>query len=577
MPDSIDLVKAPGNGGAVPDLVPKDMDYNNVFGTYAVHVFQNFTKIFQTDVNFFVMVPRSLLPYYYYIVLQQLFWYRGYVPGVHNSRIISQQLGGWICDTLASLTISGGFHIETEDEDAENGLTDILNSNKVVYRLGRRLPLLNAGGFMLAYTTCKHGEDTSDYKNYNLNFVDCNRHFAKLDMHGRVVGFVAHLKSITPDPVSGEMGYYLIHRRWLDKINGETRCLERYSIYQGPAWITTPTFQSFDEHSSNEMERPPEDVLDSFQNYLGDVPLNVTTITPFVGHSGASIIHNSQTASGVEEYQNFSNGTLYHIINQLYEFELTKAQKMVNKYMAVTKVLLPDNFYSPPVPKSDNTDPDRYQAVMAGYHASFHDKMGHNIFKRVPYITAEEQTPFFFQAKNESETYNKDIKFLLSEIAAKIHISAHTLAPFISEKAGLNQKTAEEINVEENETRLTISDKRELISQGLNTVFEYILQTVKGKKEPVQVIFNNEEVSNPIKELNLIGRRLDLKLTSHERALARANRHLSKREIKKLAAEIESDIKKEHDMKLDLKKATTEPDTGSQSGIPEIDPNKGGQ
>lgn len=571
MPDSIDNIKEPRQGMSA-ELVPKDNDFNNVFGNYSRHMYNNFFKIFQTDVNFFVMVPRSLLPYYYYVVLHQLFWYRGFVPGIHNNNIVGQQLGGWICSTIANLTASGGFHVETDDDELEDGLTNMLNRRKLVNKLSRRLPMLNAGGFMLAYATIEYDTPIDKLTNYNMRFVDCNRHYAKVDADGNVLGFVAHIKTSTPDPTSGEHGYYLIIRRWLQNIGGNMVCLERYSIYEGPAWITTPTFDNLDASSCAEVTKAPDDVMMSFQSYLGKIKLNTTMVTPFKYGCGSSIIHNSHTADGVEEYENFSSGTLFHIVNQLYEFELTKAQKMVNKYMAVTKVLLPDNFYSPPSPANSKGDPDRYQAQLAGYHASFHEQVGHSIFKRVPYVTAEEQSPFFFQAKNESEIYNQDIKFLLSEIASKIHISTSTLAPFISEKAGLNQKTAEEVNVEENETRLTISTKRELISTGLETVLHQIAEAAGYKADSIQVIFNNEEISNPIKEINLIGRKLELGLTSRERALKRANRHLSKRDLIKLQEEIRSDEQEKHERKLELKEQSSQSEEltnkAPQKGIP---------
>ena len=561
MPDMIDLNTAQAKEVDANALVPKNTDYNDVFGNFSRNLYTNFTKIFQTDVNFFVMVPPQLLPYYFYIVLQQLYWYRGFVPGIHNAGIVSQQLGGWICETIANLTAAGGFHVEVEDEKTEDDLVSMMKKGGIHSKLTKRLAMLNAGGFALAYATHLYGEDTKDISKYNINFVDCNRHFAKVNAEGEVKGFVTYIKTMTPDPTDmSKPGYYLVLKRWMEIVDNVEYCLERYFVFEGPSLITTPTFEHFKGGKAQEMPNPSDEIVAYFKHHIGDIKLNETVVTPFVDNCGASIIHNSYSAAGVEEYSNFSNGTLFNIINQLYEFDMTRAQKSVNKYMAVTKVLLPDNFYSPPVPSSGSNDPDRYAANVAGYHNSFNEQLGHQIFKKVPYVSASEQSPFFFQAKNESDTYNKDIKFLLSEIAAKIHISPNTLAPFISEKSGLNQKTAKEVSSEENETRLTVHTKRELISTALECLLVQITKAAGKETYDIQIIFNNEEVSNPMQELDIIEKRLELGLTSKIRARRRANRNLSKRELAKLESEIQADIDEEHSRQMELK-AKAEPVT----------------
>lgn len=554
MPDMIDLATAGSTTIASNSLAPKNSDYSDIFGNFATNLYTNFTKIFQTDVNFFVMVPASLLPYYYYIVLQQLYWYRGFVPGVHNNGIVSQQLGGWICDTVANLVASGGFHIEVEDDILEDALVNMLKKRKIQSKLTKRLSMLNAGGFMLAFATHLYGTDTKDVDNYNITFIDCNRHFAKVNAEGEVKGFVAYIKAMTPNPTKTEEdAYYLVLKRWVEIIDNVEYCLERYCVFMGPSLITTPTFESFD-NKGKELEQIPESVSTYFRHHVGDVKINETILTPFVDSCGAVIIHNTPSASGVEEYGNFANGTLFTIINQLYEYDITIAQKMVNKFMSITKVLLPDNFYSPPIPNNGGSnDPDRYAAQVAGYHNSFNAQLGHQIFKKVPYVSAKEQSPFFFQAKNESDVYNSDVKFMLSAIASKIHISPSTLAPFISEKAGLNQKTAKEVSSEESETRTTIHTKRELISDALESLLTQISIAVGQESYEIQVIFNNEEVSNPIQELEIIGKRLELGLTSKIRALKRANRHLSKRELTSLQSEIQSDLDEVQERELELK------------------------
>ena len=149
---------------------------------------------------------------------------------------------------------------------------------------------------------------------------------------------------------------------------------------------------------------------------------------------------------------------------------------------------------------------------------------------------------------------------MLSEIAAKIHVSPNTLAPFISEKSGLNQKTAKEVRSEENETRLTVHTKRELISTALECLLVQITKAAGKETYDIQVIFNNEEVSNPMQELDIIAKRLELGLTSKIRARRRANRNLSKRELAKLESEIQTDIDEEHSRQMELK-AKAEPVT----------------
>lgn len=68
-------------------LTPTKSKNKKVFGRYTSAIYNNLNKMYAMDSSFYAFAPRSLLPYYWNVIRTNLFWYRGFFPGIHNNGI----------------------------------------------------------------------------------------------------------------------------------------------------------------------------------------------------------------------------------------------------------------------------------------------------------------------------------------------------------------------------------------------------------------------------------------------------------------------------------------------------------
>ena len=93
-------------------LTPTKSKNKKVFGRYTSAIYNNLNKMFAMDSSFYLFAPRSLLPYYWNVVRLNLYWYRGFFPGIHNNGIYTTCKAHAICQKVANMTYSGGFRFE---------------------------------------------------------------------------------------------------------------------------------------------------------------------------------------------------------------------------------------------------------------------------------------------------------------------------------------------------------------------------------------------------------------------------------------------------------------------------------
>jgi hypothetical protein len=514
---------------AVPndlELTPRDGVEKEIFGPFASDAFINYNNIFNNDTSFYSLAPTSMLNYYYRIVRRNLQWFRGFVPGIHNNGIYARNLGNFICKKMANLTMAGDYRIE--GYDAAVNFIDMFNKKrKIKQKLAQVLPMLNAVGFALGIV------DFRPDGHLNMSFIKGNRYYAATDEDGNIKAFRAFRQYISPSPsrtmnqVSNlqEIGYYLVQERWMEGEN----VYECFKVYQAPAVLTTveiPIAQNISEKGL-----PPRVLM---QIKLDTVTkLDKVYQLPLTDHIGAVIIHNEKTATGVEDFTCFSDSTLYGIHSYLYDFDWTYTMKNSDKYFAQTGVLVPDAM-----------DPPKNDTYIDYQPKS---QVGGKIFKKIPYLSPDEQEPFFFQANLRAEEYNGDLRAILNDIAAQIGLTPTTLAGFLDENAGA--RTATEVNSEETATRLTIEGKRKLISDPMRELYEIVLrhyQVVNANMAygDIDVVFNQEVIANPVTETNLIIQKVAAGLMTKEDAIKQLNKYMSKKEVEEYIKKLEIEEEK---------------------------------
>lgn len=500
-------------------LIPND-ETDEIFGPYTKNEFINVSKVLNAT-NFFTFSPVPLSTYYWSIVRRNLEWYYGYVYGVHNKGILSTRTASKICRMSARLTLSGGFRFEG-DEKASAFLSAYHNKNQTASKLKQKLPIHNAIGFTLGKVDIEvNGE-------CRINFIQGNRYFAQTDDDGEVLAFYALIKVISADvkqpaDENGE-GYYLVEERyyWRD------RPIQRYRIYKGPSIATAPVYGQ--EQGVCNKGIPFEELPKHVQNYIvrrfGENVLNRNYILPFQS-LGAKIVLNAYSATGMDEYTCFSDSTIADVHAALYELDVTKTEKNESKYITQDFVAIPDTMIPP---KEFRNDEARAIALERAQVAGFNKR----IVKSLRYIDPSKAVPLVYQPQPKMQAYNDDINQILNEIAAGAQFSPITLAGYL--KNG-TEKTATEITADENATRLTIKDKRDLLSEAMNYLDNIVLKYYgfvdgNGCVLECSMIFNDGALSNPTQELDLLEKKQTNGWISNETAIMLANPQFSRKEAK---------------------------------------------
>lgn len=498
-------------------LLPSD-EGNQVFGAYTNNVFLNTQKILNAT-NFFTFAPTEFYTYYWTLARRNLEWFYGFVWGVHNNGILSSQMGSKICKMASNLTISGGYYFQGTPR-AEQFLTNFDTKRQILAKLKQKLPMLNACGFMLAKLDC----DING--NLDMNFVQGNRYFAKTDDQKRVLAFYAVIVTLTADVTANEnldnadqsqTGYYLVEERYLRK----GQACQRYKIYRGPIIATSPIFTSGGR--GEPFERLPGRVQDYIVKRFGKNILGKEILLPFgYGEIGAEIVFNSFSSTGMDEYTCFSDSTLQNIQTQLYELDWTKTIKNENKYIAQDFVAMPEELTG--VARRGYDDETREIAKNLAGVAGFNKRLVKASRLRDP----EKSIPFVYHPQVLTDIYNNDIRQILNEIAMNTQFSPVTLAGFLGRES---YKTATEVAADENATRLTIENKRTLISDALNRLWKIVLRHY-GIDDDCVMVFKAGSLNNPQTDINVIRTKLENGIISRETAILDANPQFTRREAR---------------------------------------------
>ncbi len=510
-------------------LVPSETSEGPMFAPYCKADFLNNSKIIN-DTMFFVFAPPAYLTYYWTIVRRNIEWFNGYVAGIHNQGVLSSKTGARICKMSANLTLGGGLSFQGTEE-AEAFLSDFYKRKKIYPKLKRVAPLLNAVGFMLSKV------DINAKGELDVSFIPGNRYFAQCDADGNVISFYACIVFTTADTrkdfdanQAERRGYSLVEERFYIH---DKPCV-KYRVYEGPVIATAPTYSSDNGQRGIAFASLPKNVQNIIKTKLAGYQLDTVYELPF-DNIGARVTRNTFSATGMDDYACFADSTLADCHTQLYELDLTKTQKNEHKYLNQDFMVLPEQMMMELT--GDRAKAERLESLN-GYKG-----INRRIAKGARYSDPTKETPFVYSPPLKIADYNADIMQIHNEIAAQTEFSPVTIAGYL--RNGV-EKTATEITADENATRLTIRTKRELISEDLNYLNAIILKhySVSSDGTECNAVFKEGSLSNPKLETELIIRKQETGLITHQMAVEEANPQLSKRECEKITMDTDAEMAK---------------------------------
>lgn len=509
------------------NLSPLAQDIASLFQPYSNNAYQNYTDVYN-DTGFFAFAPEEIRTYLWRVVRRNLNWYRGYVPGLHNQGVLPSKIGSRVCKRMGELIMAGGFRVEGFDA-GERFLEKWIKNNKVRLKLTNALPDLNAIGNTLCRLYFKADGGL------RLSYVAGNKYFAAVDADLNVTQYVAMIDYISPEPVlnvaqvlKDEQGYYLVEQRKMDGAD----CYQRYALYQAPRAMTQALFQDAREVTPN---RVPKRILSRVERLIGSDVLGKVFKLPFNNHIGAVVILNSATCTTID-YPGFSDSTLQDCHTFLFQYDVTHTQKEGNKYFAQTGVLIPDTMIPPEIANHPSAN---VQAAFLRNQQSLDGR----VYKRIPVTESSREVnkPVFFQADNQSMTYNEDLKEILACIATQVGLTPTALAGNLT---SYGQRTATEVIAEDDITRATIETKRDLIREPMTQIFRWVLDHYMiTHAEDIDMIFNSSILNNPERETDDLVQQINAGILSRQTAIARKNRAYSKKEVEEEYARIEEERK----------------------------------
>lgn len=514
-------------------LVPDSGNNEHIFGAWCSADYLNNQKIINSTA-FFTFAPLQYMTYYWTIVRRNLDWYNGFVYGIHNQGILSTRVGAAVCNLCATLTLSGGIRFKGNSE-AKKFMTAFARKRKLLPKLKQCLPVHNAIGFTLAKL------DVEGNGHLDINFVQGNRYYVQSDNEGNITASYAQIIMLTANPDcinidKDTRGYYIVEERFY---RGNKPCI-RYRAYEGPVLATAPLFDNARtncEKGIPYLALPQHVQAFIMRRFKRDV-LNKTFYLPFED-LGEVVLKNSYSATGMDDYTCFADSTLSNAGEAMYEYDLTTTQKEESKYLCQDFAAVPEEMI---INTPAGATGDERAAYVSEVAHELNSGINARLVKRIRYIDPTNSTPFIYQVPLKTNDYGMELDRILNKIAMLTHLSPTTLAGYLHNGV---EKTAREVTADQDNTRLTIKDKRDLLVDGVNKLTATALKyygyvNERGIPLDCQVVFNEGALSNPYQEAEIIAFKVEKGLIDPRTAVAQANPDLDEEAVDKMFAEIQA-------------------------------------
>lgn len=501
------------------NITVPNTDFDKLFGNYTKFVYSMLKQKYFNDTGFFALAPKNVKNYFFTTVKQNLEWYRGMVPGIHEYGVFTCFQGMIACNTVADLISAGDFRIEAEDSRHKSYIEDLINYKKVRRKLKKSLPMLMACGFMLASI------DVYSKNDWTINFTNGNRYFVETDDEGNIQAYRRLIMFRSASIKDNRNGFYLVEDRWLKWIDGKKRCFHSYKIFEGPSSVESLTT------TLTQITNAPKDIMLDLSRKLGVYELNKIYELPFDNHIGAVTILCSKTCTGIEDHPEYSDSLIASSHPFLLEYDQTFTSKQKDRIMADKGVILPESMmpteFNLPVGVNGPTAYNQYLDFVAMRRNPLS-----NVYKSIKSMSPGQQKPFFFQSDYRQNDYNADLDQIKARIADSIKISSSDFGSHSQLGNGTAAKTNDEITALTGISKTTIEEKRAMITDGMEELFRVILKyAFNDENAKCSMVFNSSQSADPKSETDDLINQVNGGILSKKTAMKRKNPNMSEEEI----------------------------------------------
>jgi len=437
---------------------------------------------FYVNNTFYLLAPSYYKSFYSIYLNRCLSVYDGWVKGWHNvkSGLVPQRLLPSITNGLANMVFANGIDFQCENPKNYFDVVKWAKRTKLYQALKKGYKFAVAGGTGLL----KLNRDAN--KQYFVSSHRIDTYFADIDAYGNVVSAKVFYDVIHNTNPSGEERHFCIcEERFFDE-NGQPKL--KQTIYYGGANLQTETQArpiGFTDGQEIEWSQLPNEVKRQIKKYYPSVRFGEESYLPFKDSLGCFLLKFTESIAQIPNSQ-FGTPIGDILFTENFQYDQLKYFEKNEVDLARARALIPEVYWNKDDPEQDKRalDDRFYQKVKSNGDDT--DKV----------------TPIQFLLRgNDIKTEKENI---YKDIAAKLQLSASSIASFLNEGAGA--RTATEIISERTKTDTWINGQINLNAPAINDLLALVCRLM-GFKD-VEIILKPENQAPQIEVMKAYGDQL---------------------------------------------------------------------
>lgn len=466
------------------------------------------------DSAFIDMIPEPYVSYYIAFIEQCLQWSRGFVPMLHRSDFFSTGIGYTVCEIFARECMSGGYRIESLNPELKAKMEGWAKKDNLDGDLSRMFFNSNAGGnCLLVLTPIENDICVGSYP--------INRCFFQIGRSGQITK-----ATILNRFSAGEDAYYTKETRLY--MNGKPYYrvrLGKGTIVNSPVW------------NSASIKTVPPEIQGQWEYAYGDI-LPETWYELPLPSIGVYNVPNKPLAAAIADIPGYSDSTLYTALDILYSIDYNYTQAQVDMYMGKSRALVPKQMGGASI--------DVRGKIVDGL--SFSEAIAQTPLDEQFYteiqtngIDGKPIQPTLLQPdlRGEAHKYIRDADLEL--LASKVGLSSTTLANHLNDNT---EKTAHQVDTEENATEKSVALKRQLAANAINAMLCDVAKFY-GYDDKVEIAWGRSGANSATENERLLADYQAGTMPLRE-YLKRRWTDLSEEEIEKWAEQVEQENKQKN-------------------------------
>lgn len=516
------------------------------------------TTVYTSSDLFFAAAPLQYQPYYFRVVRKCQQFYDGFVPGFHgtNNGIFSSRIAAALCSGLAQKVVGGnvGFRAAAGSNDYETvSWVSHRWAKKVHFSTFSRQAVEYANAFgtsMIKLNRDSMGNffpqacrmDDFTYSEDGSGNVQ--------DAKTLIVAFASTDKGDAGQPADGKT-YFLVEHRFF--VGGVSQAYwysasgQRYAFpvdervpmvcYEVCA---VPVSYGYQQHILNSYtpaswESLPAEIKKSINERYGWIIVNKPMRLPFAAGCLGAWVMKCGGYDGTAPNMPFGKSLLRDIFTELAEYDIYETFKNVDVHNGKGVVFTPKSQDMSDLAPATAVDVAGRQITVPPVAATGPFQQRADSVQTLP-GDPDTMKPFANQFDLRADQWVTLKNDCLRSMATKLHMSPKVISASLALVEGMGQKTATEIDSDDDSTIEWVTTQREIYSEPLNDMLECLLSSM-GKVGNVEVKFGDVALKDKAKATETVVKQLQAHLISQADAIRELNPELDEEQIQaKIAA-----------------------------------------